>query len=74
MPYIRHSAAIQISPDTVETLGRIAGLTLPPEDLGPLAEAFADHLASIALLDDLDLTGVDPVLDFDPRWHERDAS
>jgi hypothetical protein len=72
MPYLRHTGAPQLSPDTVELLARVAGLTLPPEDVEPLAASLADQLASIALLDRLDLANVNPIVDFDPRWHDDD--
>jgi hypothetical protein len=46
----------------------LAGLTIPAEDVEPLVGALRNHLASVATLDELDLTDVDPVTDFDPRW------
>ena len=70
MPYLRHTEAQPLTPHTVELLARLVGLTIPPDDVAPLARALADQLASIALLDRLDLAQVDPVLDFDPRWHD----
>jgi hypothetical protein len=70
MPYLRRTEAQPLTPDTVESLARLVGLTIPPEDVAPLARALTDQLASIDLLDRLDLAGVDPVLDFDPRWPE----
>ena len=73
MPYMRHSEAQQISPDELQMLARLVGLTIPPEDIEPLGRALADQLASIALLERLDLAGVDPVLTFDPRWGDHTA-
>ncbi|HXT35799.1 MAG TPA: hypothetical protein VN837_09505 [Chloroflexota bacterium] len=73
MAYIRAANAPRISPDTVVILAQAVGLTLPPEDVAPLAVALSDHLASMALLDQLDLTNVQPILEFDPRWPEEPA-
>ncbi|HVA91016.1 MAG TPA: hypothetical protein VNL71_14375 [Chloroflexota bacterium] len=73
MAYIRDTNALRISPDTVVALAQAVGLSLPPEDVAPLAAALSDQLASIALLDQLDLTNVNPVLEFDPRWPENSA-
>ena len=74
MPYLRRTEARRVEPEMVEMLGRLVGLTIPPEDVAPLAAALSDQLASIAFLDQLDLAGVDPVVDFDPRWHDKGAS
>jgi Asp-tRNA(Asn)/Glu-tRNA(Gln) amidotransferase C subunit len=73
MPYIRRSGAEPISTDTVKQLGHLAGLDIPAEDLDELAEALTNQLASVALLDQVDLSGVDPILEFDPRWPEGSA-
>jgi len=70
MAYIRPTNAPRMSSDTVVLLAQAVGLTLPPEDVAPLAIALSDQLASMALLDQLDLTNVQPILDFDPRWRE----
>ena len=70
MPYLRRSEAQPLTPHTVELLARLVGLTIPPDDAAPLARALTDQLASVALLERLDLAQVDPVLDFDPRWHD----
>ncbi|MGH2347385.1 MAG: hypothetical protein ACRDG4_19330 [Chloroflexota bacterium] len=74
MAYIRQSNAPPISAETVETLSRLVGLTLPAEDVAPLAAALTDQLASIALLDRLNLEGVDPIEAFDPRWDDEETS
>lgn len=73
MAYIRQSNAPPISVETVETLSRLVGLSLPAEDVAPLAAALTDQLASIALLDRLNLEGVDPIEAFDPRWDDEEA-
>ena len=74
MAYIRQSNIPPMSAETVETLGRLAGLILPAEDIAPLAGALTDQLASFALLEGLNLEGVDPIEAFDPRWSEGVAS
>ncbi len=73
MAYIHPTDTARISPDTVVLMAQAAGLTLPPEDVAPLAAALSDQLVSIALLDHLDLTNVNPILEFDPRWPEEPA-
>jgi len=74
MAYMRHSDASQVTADMVDTLARVAGLTLPQEDLGTLAEALGNHLAGFAALDQLALAGINPPLEFDPRWPEVSAT
>ncbi len=71
--YIRDTKAPRISPDAVVALAQAVGLLLPPEDIAPLVAALSDQLASITLLDQLDLTNVNPILEFDPRWPENPA-
>ena len=69
MTYLQpRASAAPISPEVVALLARLAGLTLPPEDIEPLATALCSQLASIEALDELDLTDVNPILEFDPRW------
>jgi hypothetical protein len=58
----------------VKTLADAAGLSIPDEDLEPLAESLTSQLASITRLDQLDLTHVHPALQFDPRWPEEHPS
>jgi Asp-tRNA(Asn)/Glu-tRNA(Gln) amidotransferase C subunit len=71
MSYIRHSAdAASVSPDTIDLLARLAGLPVPPEDREPLAAALRDQLASVTVLDELDLEDVNPCVEFDSRWHD----
>ena len=70
MAYVRHSDATPISAETAKLLAGLVGLIIPDEDLAALAPALTNQLASIALLDTLDLTDVDPPAAFDPRWHE----
>jgi hypothetical protein len=71
MPYIRRSDGRRVSPEEAQLMGTLVGLTIPPEDLAPLAEALTDQLASISQLTALDLESVDPILSFDPRWPDQ---
>jgi hypothetical protein len=68
MPYVRPTAAQALSPRTVKMMAQAVGVPVPPEDLAPLATMLADQLASIAALEQLDLTHADPIPPFDPRW------
>jgi hypothetical protein len=73
MAYIQPSGVAPLSVEQVQELARLAGLQVPSEDLAPLATAMANQIASIALLDQLDLAQVNPILEFDPRWPETEA-
>jgi hypothetical protein len=68
--YIRQSDATPISVETLQTLANLVGMSIPAEDLKELAQALTNQLASIALWERLDLTDVDPLPAFDPRWHD----
>lgn len=70
MPYIRPSGAAPISPDVVQTLAHLAGLSIPADDLAAVASALTDQLASIGALNQLDLANVNPAGAYDPRWHD----
>jgi hypothetical protein len=59
-----------ISPDTIRTLGRVAGIDIPEEDLAPLVEALTTHLASVNALPTMDVTDVEPPLIFRATWDE----
>lgn len=51
-------------------MGNAFNLIIPDVDLEPLSTAVRDQLASIERLNRLDLTGIAPILQFDPRWHD----
>ncbi len=73
MAYIQPTGAEPVSVEQIETLARLVRLSVPPEDLAPLAAALANQIASIAQLEQLDLAQVNPILEFDPRWPETEA-
>jgi Asp-tRNA(Asn)/Glu-tRNA(Gln) amidotransferase C subunit len=69
MSYLKPSpSSAPIDPETVTLLAQLAGFTVPPEDVQPLADALRNQLASMETLEELDLTDVNPSLEFDPRW------
>jgi hypothetical protein len=49
-------------------LAALAGFTVPDEDVELLSAALGSQLRSIAALDEVDLTYVNPAVEFDPRW------
>jgi hypothetical protein len=59
-----------IDPDTVRTLGRVAGIEIPDEDIFPLAALLTQHLASIDELPTMDILDVEPPLIFRATWDE----
>jgi Asp-tRNA(Asn)/Glu-tRNA(Gln) amidotransferase C subunit len=70
MSYLQAISAQEIAPETIELLARLVELNVPSEDVQSLAETLRDQLASMELIDRLDLTDVSPILEFDPRWHD----
>ena len=59
-----------ITEESVATLARIAGLTIAPGALPAIASRLADLYTLAADLDGLDLDGVEPSAQYDPRWPE----
>jgi hypothetical protein len=70
MAYLQSSGGDPISQDLILDMARVVGLVIPQEDLAPLSIALRDQLASIDRVEALDLDGVSPILQFDPRWHD----
>jgi Asp-tRNA(Asn)/Glu-tRNA(Gln) amidotransferase C subunit len=68
--YLGRGAGDEISRETLELLAQIAGIQVPEDDAAGLTEALRNQLASIELIDRLDLTDVQPALWFDPRWDD----
>lgn len=56
------------SPATVRELTVLAGLSVPEEDLEPLAAQLASMAELVRPLLELDLTDTPSALDLDPRW------
>lgn len=64
---------VQITAATVAALAELAGLTVPPEDVEPLARALRDRLAGLRLLDELETEGLElvelePAVVFEAAW------
>jgi hypothetical protein len=68
--YLSAGGGHELSSETLELLAQLAGMPLPPEDIALLAGALRNQLASIELIDRLDLADVQPALRFDPRWDD----
>jgi hypothetical protein len=67
--YIRDSGGGElVTPETMRLLAALAGFTVPDEDVELLSAALGSQLRSIAALDEVDLTYVNPAVEFDPRW------
>lgn len=68
MGYVKSTSGEEIEPVTIEAMSRLLGLAVPPTELSTLGASVRDQLASLASLEDLDLTDIMPALEFDPRW------
>ncbi len=60
--------AEEVDAEAVRTLARVAGISVPDEDIEPLVAALRNHLRGMDVLDELDLEEYDPIVVFDPRW------
>jgi hypothetical protein len=71
MSYFRPRAgASPVGPETIEVLAQLTGLPIAAEDIPPLVTALGDQLAAFETLEAVDLTDVNPALEFDPRWQD----
>jgi hypothetical protein len=70
MAYLQSTGGEPIPPEQIEAMGRALDLVIPPEDLEALSTALRDQLASVERIESLDLTGIAPARQFDPRWHD----
>jgi hypothetical protein len=68
MGYVKATSGEEIAPATLAAMARLLGLAVPPDEVTTLAAAVGNQFASIASLEDLDLTDIMPALEFDPRW------
>jgi len=67
--YIRAVEPIEaITPDIAKLLARLAGVRVPDDDIALLAAGLGSQLASVAALDAIDLTDVNPAVEFDASW------
>jgi Asp-tRNA(Asn)/Glu-tRNA(Gln) amidotransferase C subunit len=57
-----------LSSEAVLLLSRLQGIEIPPEDVEDVRVALSAHLESVKVLEELDLTDVEPIVHFDPRW------
>lgn len=70
MAYIRPSDKPPIDRETLDMLARLVRLTLPEEDIEPLAAALRDQLAAVEDLETLDLADTNPASTFEAGWHD----
>jgi Asp-tRNA(Asn)/Glu-tRNA(Gln) amidotransferase C subunit len=70
MSYVRSQSSEQIDPELLQKFCQLLGLDMSQEDLASLQVSLAEQLASVSMLDRLDLTDVNSILVMDPRWHE----
>ena len=54
--------------ELVQAAARVAGIDVPNADFPSLTAAFANQLAAIAALETVDVSEVEPIAAFDPRW------
>ena len=67
--YIRSAeAAESVTADTTRLVARLFGVPLSEEDVELLTAALGSQLAAIAGLDAIDLTDVNPAVEFDASW------
>jgi Asp-tRNA(Asn)/Glu-tRNA(Gln) amidotransferase C subunit len=57
-----------ITPEITRLVTRLAGVPLPEEDVELLTAALGSQLAAVSVLDELDLTDVNPAVEFDASW------
>ena len=58
----------EVDGHVVLTLAKVAGITIPDDDIEALVRAFRNYQAEMQALDSLDIDDFDPVVTFDPRW------
>ena len=70
MSYLTPRSSEPLSFDLLFALAEACHISIPAEDLAPVAASLADQLAAIDVLDQVDLGDVNPCVEFDPRWHD----
>jgi hypothetical protein len=59
----------EVDAAAVQLLAELQQLTVPEEDLEPLAAALTAHLQTVAAINErYRLDDVEPALTYDPRW------
>ena len=59
---------LEITADVIRSIAELAGITVPDEDLAPLAAVMTNQVAMVALLRPMDFRDVPPIVSLDPRW------
>lgn len=59
-----------VTADEISVMAARAGLSIPEEDLVPVAKALSAHLKRVEPLMALELSSVEPAVMFDPRWRD----
>ena len=59
---------LEITPEVIHSIADLAGITVPDEDLAPLAAVMTNQVGMVELLRPLDFRDVPPIVSFDPRW------
>ena len=70
MTLVTRGVVQTLSVDDLQVVAAMLGLAIPDEDVEALAAMVADQLAVIDRLEQLDLTDINPLLEFDPRWRD----
>ena len=60
---------LEVTSETVRQLAKVAGITVPDEDMDSVVAALRVYRSAFKSLEALDLTEVDPVVVTDPRWN-----
>ena len=68
MSYLTPSSGRVISPEVLRVVAELVGIRVPVTDEAALARSFADQLSAMDMLDSVDLSAFNPVVEFDPRW------
>lgn len=70
MAYLQSTGGDPIPHEEITAMGRTLDMFVPAEDLEALSTAIRDQLGSLERIESLNLTGVSPAVQFDPRWHD----
>ena len=60
---------VEVTPERLEALAKIAGISIPEVDRNRLLAALKDHLTAMASLEAaVDVYDAQPIVQLDPRW------